>query len=294
MEQHLEHDFSNVRIHSDGQAAHLTRRLNAKAFTYGNDIYLGASASASDRWLLAHELTHVVQQSGQARNGQPRERAEGRAERQHRLTQAPERAHESSAVSTVGRGQTRGQQTESASLISRASGQSVQRFLFSKCSSEYWNAIAAWGSIIFAVVATVAALIGLGVITVGSAGAGMAVTAPASIAVIIAGAIGTLAGIAWAISAHIALSKCLDTDPDADEKEKAETRRKLEYLEQKQKEIEKQLQEKQKMLDDLRKNYNEDGTPKKPGVNVNDLPDANDEGKTPKKSVNVHDLPDAK
>ncbi len=62
-------DFSNVQIHTHTQADELNQTLQAKAFTTGQDIYFrqGAYApeSSSGRELLAHELTHVVQQSGQ-------------------------------------------------------------------------------------------------------------------------------------------------------------------------------------------------------------------------------------
>ena len=61
------HDFSRVRIHTGEQAARAAAGVNARAFTVGSDIVFGASryspgTSAGDR-LLAHELTHVVQQS---------------------------------------------------------------------------------------------------------------------------------------------------------------------------------------------------------------------------------------
>lgn len=59
-------DFSKVRIHTDQKAISMSRRLNAHAFTYGNDIYFNAGMynpdTASGQHLLAHELTHVVQQ----------------------------------------------------------------------------------------------------------------------------------------------------------------------------------------------------------------------------------------
>jgi hypothetical protein len=65
------HDFSRVRIHADGAAAQAAHHLNAQAFTRGADIYFGAGRyqprSTSGRQLLAHELTHVVQQGA----GQP-------------------------------------------------------------------------------------------------------------------------------------------------------------------------------------------------------------------------------
>lgn len=56
-------DFSRVRVHDDPQAARLSRAVGAQAFTSGSDIYLADPADGRDRELIAHELTHVVQQS---------------------------------------------------------------------------------------------------------------------------------------------------------------------------------------------------------------------------------------
>ena len=67
MEQAFGTDFSAVRIHSDNHADSLNRSLQARAFTTGQDMFFrnGAyqPASYEGRKLLAHELTHVVQQS---------------------------------------------------------------------------------------------------------------------------------------------------------------------------------------------------------------------------------------
>ena len=64
-------DFSQVRLHTGARAADLNERLSAKAFTLGNDIFFRAGlpdATSSDGLeLLAHELTHTIQQSGGAR-----------------------------------------------------------------------------------------------------------------------------------------------------------------------------------------------------------------------------------
>lgn len=69
MEQHFGNDFSQVRVHTGGEAVQLNRDLSAQAFTHGHDIYFGAGrynpAASEGKQLLAHELTHVVQQSGQ-------------------------------------------------------------------------------------------------------------------------------------------------------------------------------------------------------------------------------------
>ncbi len=69
MEGALGDDFSDVRVHTGGEAARLSRSLGAKAFTTGTDVFFGEGASPGDRELLAHELTHVVQQRGMSGGG---------------------------------------------------------------------------------------------------------------------------------------------------------------------------------------------------------------------------------
>jgi hypothetical protein len=62
------HDFSAVRMHTDSGAARLADKLNARAFTYGQDIAFGTGeyrpGTLIGDALIAHELAHVVQQSG--------------------------------------------------------------------------------------------------------------------------------------------------------------------------------------------------------------------------------------
>jgi hypothetical protein len=73
MSQQLGHDFSGVRIHTDRRSDTLNRQLQARAFTVGNSIFFSQGAydphSTQGRHTLAHELTHVVQQSGGGRSG---------------------------------------------------------------------------------------------------------------------------------------------------------------------------------------------------------------------------------
>ena len=61
-------DFSNVRVHNGNQADILNRSLNARAFTTGNDIFFKRGeynpGSTTGQKLIAHELTHTVQQTG--------------------------------------------------------------------------------------------------------------------------------------------------------------------------------------------------------------------------------------
>jgi hypothetical protein len=60
--------FRHVRVHDDGPAAELSRRLRARAFTWGGDIFFAEGGFAPEtqagRHLLAHELAHVIQQHG--------------------------------------------------------------------------------------------------------------------------------------------------------------------------------------------------------------------------------------
>lgn len=73
------HDFSQVRVHSDAQAAEAAQHLRARAFTVGSHVAFGAGqyapSSTDGRRLLAHELTHVVQQAGNAQLGPVIQRA---------------------------------------------------------------------------------------------------------------------------------------------------------------------------------------------------------------------------
>ncbi|HEV7588181.1 MAG TPA: DUF4157 domain-containing protein [Longimicrobium sp.] len=68
MEARLGHDFGDVRVHTEASAAALAEEVNACAFTVGDHVVFGADAfapsSPDGRRLLAHELAHVVQQSG--------------------------------------------------------------------------------------------------------------------------------------------------------------------------------------------------------------------------------------
>ncbi|HKR10587.1 MAG TPA: DUF4157 domain-containing protein [Pyrinomonadaceae bacterium] len=62
------HDFSQVKVHTDATAARSAQSINAHAYTFGNNIVFNSGrfspATDSGSKLLAHELTHVVQQSG--------------------------------------------------------------------------------------------------------------------------------------------------------------------------------------------------------------------------------------
>lgn len=67
-EPRFRYNFINVRVHTDAEASTLTDKLNALAFTAGQDIFFRRGEYQPDssygREVLAHELTHVVQQQG--------------------------------------------------------------------------------------------------------------------------------------------------------------------------------------------------------------------------------------
>ncbi|MBD2524165.1 DUF4157 domain-containing protein [Nostoc sp. FACHB-133] len=70
MEQAFGADFSGVKVHTDGQSDQLNRSIQARAFTTGQDVFFSSGeynpGSRGGQELLAHELTHVVQQGAKA------------------------------------------------------------------------------------------------------------------------------------------------------------------------------------------------------------------------------------
>jgi hypothetical protein len=82
MESRLAHDFGAVRVHTDSEAAKSASAMQAHAYTTGRDIFFAAGRyspkTADGRRLIAHELTHVVQQSNVGPRVQLRPPWEGR------------------------------------------------------------------------------------------------------------------------------------------------------------------------------------------------------------------------
>ncbi len=80
MERRFGHDFGQVRIHADEKAAEAARAVHARAYTLGQNVVFGAGQFApgtqAGKSLLAHELTHVLQQGAQgpALQRQPEEK----------------------------------------------------------------------------------------------------------------------------------------------------------------------------------------------------------------------------
>jgi hypothetical protein len=97
LEPRFGHDFSHVRVHSDGRAAQSAAALGARAWTFGRDVVFGsglyAPSTPRGAGLLAHELAHVVQQSGLGRSAAAPEIEIGEAgEAQERAARAHDTA----------------------------------------------------------------------------------------------------------------------------------------------------------------------------------------------------------
>ncbi|GIH14150.1 eCIS core domain-containing protein [Rugosimonospora africana] len=71
MEPRFGRAFADVRVHTGPDADRAASRIRARAFTHGQDVYLRAGESEHDHRLMAHELTHVIQQSGGASPTRP-------------------------------------------------------------------------------------------------------------------------------------------------------------------------------------------------------------------------------
>ena len=81
MEHHFGVDFGEVAIHEDADALAMTKDLSAQAFTNGKDIYFNKDKydpnSKEGKHLLAHELTHTIQQGAVAKGSSPQVQTKG-------------------------------------------------------------------------------------------------------------------------------------------------------------------------------------------------------------------------
>jgi len=92
MEGHFHHDFGRVRVHTDAEAADSARQVNARAYAVGPHVVFAADefspATVEGRQLLAHELTHVVQQGGGAATVQRQPKSKADQEREAAIEKA--------------------------------------------------------------------------------------------------------------------------------------------------------------------------------------------------------------
>ena len=97
MERGFGADFSSVRVHTGGQADALNRSLNARAFTTGRDVFFSRGeynpASTAGQKLIAHELTHTVQQGAAGVRRVPRAAKPGAVQREFNPATTTGKAH---------------------------------------------------------------------------------------------------------------------------------------------------------------------------------------------------------
>lgn len=121
-------DFSGVRVHTGSEAAQLNRAVSAQAFTHGQDIYLGEGRSnlesSAGRKLLAHELTHTIQQTGAVRR----------------------KTHGSETIESVGRAPQGIQRLMSENELMAKAGKPKHNILFYKMSTRYKEVLSAVGA----------------------------------------------------------------------------------------------------------------------------------------------------
>ncbi|MEP4093022.1 DUF4157 domain-containing protein [Reichenbachiella sp.] len=88
MESRIGADFSQVKVHTGSDAVQMNKELGAQAFTHGNNVYFNQGkydpGSNSGKKLLAHELTHTVQQGSGKRNVQSKELIQRKTKKRRR------------------------------------------------------------------------------------------------------------------------------------------------------------------------------------------------------------------
>lgn len=89
-------DLSGVKFHTGTAAAQMSQAINARAFTVGRDVYFGAGQYSPEtiqgKHLIAHELTHTIQQTGAAAPKRRAQKKEGAASLASQISSAPKRA----------------------------------------------------------------------------------------------------------------------------------------------------------------------------------------------------------
>ncbi len=214
------YDFSQVRLHTDVQAAETANAINARAFTIGSDIVFKRGEYNPDtvdgKKLLAHELTHVIQQG------------EGEAALDFKWSST---SSQTLSMTTPGdRFESEADIAEGVimrrnSLRGRSflntSGKMIAGLWGVKCLSQkigYWTAA--------------------GAIVVACGGA--ILTSATGIGLILLGAACVLAIIAY-IAAIVSLLECMESDPDADRREIERLRQKQELMEERLRQVEEMI-----------------------------------------------------
>ncbi|BAU10717.1 hypothetical protein LEP3755_12090 [Leptolyngbya sp. NIES-3755] len=134
MERSFGTDFSEVRVHTDAQADSMNRSINARAFTTGQDVYFRQGeydlSSQTGKVLLAHELTHVVQQNSQSPT---------RAQASQNVQRQPKEGEENQSKSLPDKGETKSSINTANLLATGANHSEIKGNLTSKFAPDKNN-----------------------------------------------------------------------------------------------------------------------------------------------------------
>jgi len=234
MEPRFGFNFGDVRIHTDSNASKANASINARAFTMGNDIYFNHGEynpeTTQGRKLLAHELTHVVQQTGE----------------QNQLS------FETNSLKTSTLGASLSQPILENNMMYldfiANSGEHISVMNFTHDSNTLlpsWSCVGEeldyWASIVGLAAAVVLAIIAI-------AGALAPEPTATKVAAVLA-VVGALGLLYNAIRAALRLRDCYRTDPDADKREAERLNREVEENRRRVRELEEGLQRLRELAD---------------------------------------------
>jgi|GEM_PF-2362010 len=117
MESTMGADLSKVRVHTGNAAAELNEQMGAHAFTSGRDVFFSSKSTPSDKGLLAHELTHTIQQG----MSEEAPSSIGAADTEH------EHAAEAAASGAIGAADTEHEHAAEAAASGAPAGGTAQR-----------------------------------------------------------------------------------------------------------------------------------------------------------------------
>ena len=132
MESRFASDFSNVKIYADDRASKSAQSVDARAYTVGNDVVFGQGQyqpyTLEGKKLLAHELTHVLQQTTSTRSTShvqrtPKEKKKPEEKKKPQEKQKPKEEQERPNVIVLGEGVEGGE--ELAAVLAKG-GQPIQ------------------------------------------------------------------------------------------------------------------------------------------------------------------------
>lgn len=147
MGQRFGHDFSRVRVHTGTAAEQSARDVNADAYTTGSNIVFNAGqfapGSSTGRRLLAHELTHVVQQTGPAAN----QAGQGVAQRGLPLAGKNRVVQKQEAQTTTENAQEKTERSKLSLQLTEPNFLSLRKPFFDRNAAQLWDpdsALSVW------------------------------------------------------------------------------------------------------------------------------------------------------